>query len=91
MLRANVQTPLKGLAVGMLAGLAAKPTSLATRSIYPKLGSWRKTFGVMTPDATQRTSLEKDRGANPLAVPDGKFLNVKNQSVHIKACTPDVR
>ena len=90
-LRANVQTSPKRLAIGMVARQAAKSAIAAARGVCPKLGRWQESLGVVTPRATQRTPLEKDSGANSLAVANGKFLYIKNQTVHIKVCTPDVR
>ena len=88
---ANVQTPAKGLAIGVLAGNAAKSAIAATRRICPKLGRGREPLGVVAPRTTQRATLKKDRGANTLTIANGKFLYIKNQSVHIKVCTPDGR
>ena len=86
-----MQASPKGLAILVRAGSAAQITFEAPLGLFIKLGLCRKSLGVMAPNATQRTALEKDRCADPLTIANGKFLNIKNQAVHIKVCTPDGR
>jgi hypothetical protein len=40
----------------------------------------------VTPPATQRTSLEKNRGTNTWPVVNGKFLDVKNYPLDQSRC-----
>jgi hypothetical protein len=71
---------------GMNARRADGSALLTADAFVPQKGKLtflRFTFGVMAPDAVQRTALEKDDRADALAIVERKMLDIENmRGVH---------
>ena len=69
-------------AVRVITRTAAKSAIFASVLPDVKLGSRRQTLGIMTPDATERTSLEKHGGSDSVAVVLRELFYVKDSTFY---------
>ena len=72
----------KGLTVLVRAFASAKSAARTVVLRYVELLFGQKSLGVMTPDASERTSLEKNGSPYTASVVYGKLLDIEYQADH---------
>ena len=75
-----------GLPLEMMAATLAGDVAFSAEDTFFRikkdLGIGGLGFGVMTPEAIQRTTFHKNSSANAGAVVNAKFLDIKNGTFH---------
>jgi hypothetical protein len=82
MLWAGAKANTKGSAVGMVAGFFAPAATSASAFVTEDLRGHLLPFGILTPYATKRASLQKDGEANAVSVVKPQLLDVKYSTLY---------